>query len=443
MPNPGDTAAPPEYKLYRTRPKLLQRGSGDGGSMLDDLRGAPKGDKPPRRRRRITVGRVVMWLAVALVGWIALSVALFLISAAVQQDQVSSDAEAQLDGGGVGLDEPADDADPRLRPAHREDAGAGRVDHRARAASDSILLMRFGGGHSAKLSIPRDTVVDIPGHGPNKINAAYALGGAALTIQTVEQYLGIDVDHLFEVNFANFPDADRRDGRHRLHRRLRRLAHQRRLPQRRLHAAPDAPARRTSTATRRSPSRARARTSATRARTTCTRARRQQKILAAMKGQRVLARRGFLRLPLISWNAPKSVQSDMGGPRLLGYAIGMARQRRRADARAQAERRDAPARRRRRPRRSPTPSGRRRSPASWRGSIGRSGLLDDERLDDEDDDDEEDDESDVFDSRPEPPLSEDDWTTTSPSCPRRPCPSARARGCGASCRSRCCRSPCP
>jgi hypothetical protein len=33
---------------------------------------------------------------------------------------------------------------------------------------------------------------------------------------------------------------------------------------------------------------------------------------------------GFLRLPLISWNVPKSVQSDMGGPRLLGYALGLA-----------------------------------------------------------------------------------------------------------------------
>ena len=65
--------------------------------------------------------------------------------------------------------------------------------------------MRTGGGHSAKLSIPRDTVVDIPGHGRNKINAAYAIGGAALTVQTIKQYLGIPIDHVFEVNFDNFP----------------------------------------------------------------------------------------------------------------------------------------------------------------------------------------------------------------------------------------------
>ena len=54
-----------------------------------------------------------------------------------------------------------------------------------------------------------------------------------------------------------------------------------------------------------------------------TRARRQQKILAAMKS-RVFSLGGFIRLPWISWNVPKSVQSDMGGPRLLGYALGLA-----------------------------------------------------------------------------------------------------------------------
>ena len=72
--------------------------------------------------------------------------------------------------------------------------------------ADSILLIRAGGGKSAKLSIPRDTVVDIPGHGPDKINAAYAIGGPSLMINTVEEYLGIEVNHVIEVNFGNFPE---------------------------------------------------------------------------------------------------------------------------------------------------------------------------------------------------------------------------------------------
>ena len=43
--------------------------------------------------------------------------------------------------------------------------------------SDTIMLIRTGGGHAARLSIPRDTVVEIPGHGLQKINAAHAFGG--------------------------------------------------------------------------------------------------------------------------------------------------------------------------------------------------------------------------------------------------------------------------
>ena len=67
------------------------------------------------------------------------------------------------------------------------------------------MLMRVGGGKSARLSIPRDTIVDIPGHGRDKINAAYAYGGPGLATKTVSQYLGIPINHIVEVNFENFP----------------------------------------------------------------------------------------------------------------------------------------------------------------------------------------------------------------------------------------------
>jgi len=320
MPEPPDTASPPEYKLYRTRPKLLQRGSRDGDSLLDDLRGAPPG-APPRRRRRLTVGRVVKWLVLALVGWIVLSVALFLISAALQQDQVSSGAEAQLDGGGVGLTSPQTTlilGSDRRTEETQEPGGSTSGPSR----SDSILLMRFGGGHRAKLSIPRDTVVDIPGHGRDKINAAYALGGAALTIQTVKQYLGIDVDHVFEVNFANFPaliDAmggvDYTGGCvvSRINGGFKNGGYTLRLKRGTTHIDG-----------RQALALARTRKNECNKREDDrTRARRQQKILAAMKDQ-LFSIGGFVRLPLISWNVPKSVVSDMGGPRLMGYALGLA-----------------------------------------------------------------------------------------------------------------------
>src|SRR5205807_2061206 len=71
--------------------------------------------------------------------------------------------------------------------------------------SDSIMLIRTGGGHAARLSIPRDTVVEIPGHGLQKVNAAHAFGGPALSISVIKQWLGVPINHVVEVNFENFP----------------------------------------------------------------------------------------------------------------------------------------------------------------------------------------------------------------------------------------------
>lgn len=59
------------------------------------------------------------------------------------------------------------------------------------------------------LSIPRDTKVLIPKHGTQKINNAHALGGAELTIKTVEQFTGVPINHYMEVNFQGFQGAVR------------------------------------------------------------------------------------------------------------------------------------------------------------------------------------------------------------------------------------------
>lgn len=54
------------------------------------------------------------------------------------------------------------------------------------------------------LNFPRDTTVSIPGHGRNKINAANAFGGSALTVQTLEQLTGVSISYVLEANFAAF-----------------------------------------------------------------------------------------------------------------------------------------------------------------------------------------------------------------------------------------------
>jgi LCP family protein required for cell wall assembly len=68
--------------------------------------------------------------------------------------------------------------------------------------SDSIMLMHMGGGRPVLISIPRDSYVNIPGHGYNKINAALAYGGASLLIQTVEKVTGLKIDHYMGIGFG-------------------------------------------------------------------------------------------------------------------------------------------------------------------------------------------------------------------------------------------------
>lgn len=57
------------------------------------------------------------------------------------------------------------------------------------------------------LSLPRDTKVPIPGHGERKINDAHFFGGPELTVKTVENFTGLDVNHYMEVNFSAFEKA--------------------------------------------------------------------------------------------------------------------------------------------------------------------------------------------------------------------------------------------
>jgi LCP family protein required for cell wall assembly len=69
--------------------------------------------------------------------------------------------------------------------------------------SDAIMLARVSADrqHAQVISIPRDSWVDIPGHGRNKINASYAFGGPTLLIQTVEQLTQVRIDHYVAIDF--------------------------------------------------------------------------------------------------------------------------------------------------------------------------------------------------------------------------------------------------
>ncbi len=367
MADDRDPDSPPEYRVYRTRPRLPGRRSepsggleelrGDGagdrrepgrdGSNTEGRRepvrdGRGDGDRPytvhgggrrprlptfrrrakegeadrvPKRRRQLSPGRIVRFAALAIVGWIVGSLVLFLVSAQLQRQDVSDSAGSALDSSSNTLTSPNTilvlGSDARTKETSEPGSSTGGP-----SRSDTILLMRAGGGASARLSIPRDTVVDIPGNGRNKINAAYAIGGPALAVKTVKTYLGIEINHLVEVNFANFPDfidalggVDLRTGCvvSRINGGFKNGGYTLRLKAGENHL--DGKQALALARTRKNECRP--------SENDLTRARRQQKILGAIKG-RLVSPVTFFRLPLVSWAAPKAVRSDMAGPSLLG-----------------------------------------------------------------------------------------------------------------------------
>ncbi|HKX25937.1 MAG TPA: LCP family protein [Actinomycetota bacterium] len=81
--------------------------------------------------------------------------------------------------------------------------------------SDTIILMHFDPRRDKAVVVhfPRDLRVEIPGHGLDKINAAYEYGGPALVVQTLRQYTGLPIHNYIEVDLAGFQDiVDLLDG---------------------------------------------------------------------------------------------------------------------------------------------------------------------------------------------------------------------------------------
>ena len=319
------------YNVYRSGPRgLLSRlrgeddviapGGGHNGGNGDSGGGGRRFWRRRRRRggglepgRKITPRRVLKYLVLFVVGWLLLSAVLFLVSAQVQSGSVPNSVSTALTPGGnmvtstdtvlvIGTDQ---------RPKGSKEPGAFAGGIR----SDTIMLWRIGGGTSRRLSIPRDTMVPIPGHGITKINAAYSYGGPDLAIRTIEQFTGVKINHIVIVNLANFPkfiDAIGgvdvttgricseisggvqnggfslflRPGDHHLD-GIQALTLARTRDNRCNAASND-----------------------------LTREGYQQKILNAIKS-RLLSPSIFFHLPWASWAAPKAVRTDMGGLTLL------------------------------------------------------------------------------------------------------------------------------
>ncbi|GAA3760384.1 LCP family protein required for cell wall assembly [Spinactinospora alkalitolerans] len=93
-----------------------------------------------------------------------------------------------------------------MEGAEQEELSVGDVEGER---SDTMMLVHLNSDRDriTVVGIPRDSWVDVPGHGRNKINAAYAYGGPVLAIRTVESATGVRVDHYVEVDFTGFVDV--------------------------------------------------------------------------------------------------------------------------------------------------------------------------------------------------------------------------------------------
>jgi LCP family protein required for cell wall assembly len=324
---PADSnPTPPNYKRYHAMPRI--GGHSDGDTLVGDL--PPRQPRRPRRpgepaggagsdgvdwRKHTKPRRLLLYLLGLIAAWLLLSLVLFLISSHFERTRLPSNVAGVLDPSGFPLTSAnnilvlgSDRRQKNSKEPGAETTGFGR--------SDTIMLIRTGGGHAARLSIPRDTVVEIPGHGLEKVNAAHEYGGPAESVSVIKRWLDIPINHVVEVNFENFPqliesmggvtysggciisnlDGGASDGGFTL-----------RLPPGTHHidgkeALAIARTRENLCAPEE---------------TDIQREEHQQALFNDMKDQ-LLSPSSFLRLPLIAWNAPPAIISDMSGVELLG-----------------------------------------------------------------------------------------------------------------------------
>ncbi len=131
---------------------------------------------------------------------VALAVALFFWAGGQlrQMDALSGYPGRPAAGKGTNWLLVGSDSRRDLTPRQQQELHVG---HDAVRNTDTVMLLHYGDSGPYLVSLPRDSYVAVPGHGKNKINAAYGLGGAKLLSRTVEEATGLRVDHYAEVDF--------------------------------------------------------------------------------------------------------------------------------------------------------------------------------------------------------------------------------------------------
>ena len=173
-----------------------------GGAPPSGPPATPRGPRPPRRGR---ARRIVSIVVVALLAWAAFIVVTPVHAwSQVTREDTTPTGERPADADGHTYLLVGSDSRAGLTAAERKALGVGG--DAAGRRTDSIILVHTpgGSGKPVLISIPRDSYLPIPGHGRNKVNAAFAIGGPKLLAKTLEQATGLPIDGYVEIGFGGF-----------------------------------------------------------------------------------------------------------------------------------------------------------------------------------------------------------------------------------------------
>jgi LCP family protein required for cell wall assembly len=164
--------------------------------------GAGASHPHPHRRRRILIGAAVL-----VVAWLAFMVWVP-FHAWSKVHRLDADPGGARPAVSKGHDYVLVGSDSRegLTAQQQKQLTTGSAQDAPGKRTDSIIVVHVpaGDGKPALISLPRDSYVPIPGHGRNKLNAAYALGGPKLLVQTIEAVTDVRIDGYVEIGFGGF-----------------------------------------------------------------------------------------------------------------------------------------------------------------------------------------------------------------------------------------------
>jgi LCP family protein required for cell wall assembly len=165
----------------------------------------PAGPPPPGRRGpRLPRPRFrwLRWLMLIVLLWIVflIAVPIFALQRVTTLDDAfpTGNRPDEQDGRTylvVGSDK-ADDLSAEQRKKMR-------TGPRSSGLTDTIMLLHIGAGPNLLMSVPRDSLVGVPGYGVSKINSAFSRGGPKLLVRTIEENTGIRVDNYVELGFGS------------------------------------------------------------------------------------------------------------------------------------------------------------------------------------------------------------------------------------------------